>query len=354
MRPVISISEATDRLLEIFPRHTFDTVMSSPLAGAAAAALIYVDAIYAADDTFWARPSMVTWMSENILAQAEDSQRLAWRDTAKRNRKAVVGLLDSWSVPSEPGYADNSRETLRDETFQKWKDFSAIREKSDVSKNSSKGRWALEPHFADLFDPGIAPDDFADAAARWREAHLGPVALMKVHAAARREASDAEVVVSLPDRTTRKLEPGGASLILQAVIEKWAPARLGSPQVLTISEPGDKIHYADDHVLQKIGLRINATSLLPDAIIVDFDTEMFWFIEAVNTDGEINETRRQSLLRWAGQHGIRAEQCAFLTAFHSRNDAAAKKRLKDLALGTYAYFAAEPASELAWYRLPGD
>lgn len=41
----------------------------------------------------------------------------------------------------------------------------------------------------------------------------------------------------------------------------------------------------------------------------------------------------------------------FLTAFVSRNAAPTRKRLKDLAIGSFAWFLAEPSHELAWYEL---
>jgi hypothetical protein len=88
MRPVVSASEATRRLLVIFPRTAFDTVMSSPLAGAAVAALIYVDAVAATNlpETFWARPSMVTWMSEDMRARGSEEDRRDWRTAASKKK----------------------------------------------------------------------------------------------------------------------------------------------------------------------------------------------------------------------------------------------------------------------------
>ncbi|WP_443046000.1 hypothetical protein [Streptomyces sp. GQFP] len=43
-----------------------------------------------------------------------------------------------------------------------------------------------------------------------------------------------------------------------------------------------------------------------------------------------------------------------MTAFESRNSAPARKRLKDLATGTWAWFADEPHHELAWYKVKLD
>ena len=71
-------------------------------------------------------------------------------------------------------------------------------------------------------------------------------------------------------------------------------------------------------------------------------------IEAVASDGPIDDERKNRLMEWAAQQGIRAEDCRFLTAFASRNAPAARKRLKDLADGTAAWYLDEPDNELLW------
>ncbi len=355
MRAVITAEEATRRLLVIFPRTAFDAVMSSPLAGAAVAALIYVDAV--ADEPmkfFWARPSMATWMSEVMREQYSDDDRLAWREAAAKGAKALSGLLQGWGVPDASGYADNSRETLRDETFRKWREHGALRERLDLPKTSGNGRWIMEPHFADIFNPALSERAVGFAAAEWREAHLSPAAKLRVRFAIEGEQAAHAVTVAMPNGAgTRMLEVGRASLILKGVIEDWAPNRLRNPYVVSVSEPGDKVFTADAMLLTYLGVTINVSNLLPDSLIADVNDDAvdFWFVEAVNTDGEINEARKRDFLAWAQQQFIDPARCRFLTAFSSRNDPAARKRLKDLAEGSYAYFADEPGYELAWYAI---
>ncbi|MBC7594848.1 MAG: restriction endonuclease [Kineosporiaceae bacterium] len=359
MRPLVSIEEAESRLLQIFPRSAFDPVLSNPLGAAAIRSFIYVDAVVDSDpvpraDLYWGRPSTVMWMSDDVVSRGSVDDRLAWRAAAAKKREAVVQLLEGWGVPTKAGYADNTRETLRDETFRKWKESGAIRERAGVPKTSSKGRWALEAHFAALFDPALSGDALVDAIKEWRDKHLSPTAKIKVQFALQKENASHAVTVALPNTNqTRTLESGIASLILKGVIEQWATARLEKPYVVTISEPGDKIFTGDASLLQFLGVSINASALLPDAVVADLGPEPahFWMIEAVNTDGEIDEMRKTALLQWAAQQNIPAEQCFFLTAFESRNIGAARKRLKDLAAGTYAYFADEPGYELAWYPI---
>jgi hypothetical protein len=123
---------------------------------------------------------------------------------------------------------------------------------------------------------------------------------------------------------------------------------------LTISEPGDKVYIGDAAVLTDLGISIDPQELLPDTVIVDIGTgpHLFWIVEAVHTDGAITEDRRRQLVRWASSQRIPVHSCRFLSAFKSRHDSAARRRLKDLAVNTFAWYADEPARELAWYEIP--
>lgn len=357
MRPTTSPQEAERRLQQIFPRTAFDTVLSSPLAGHAVAALIYVDAVCDADDdpagVEWARPSTVIWMSPEALSHDSDDDRKAWRTAAARGRKQVEQLHESWEAPFTPTYRENSRETLRDETFRNWREHGALRMRPGLTTSSSLPRWALTASFADLFAPELSGDEFEEAATVWRDEHMDPGTRLKAAFALEAETAEHAVHVSLPNGTKRILEPGISSLILKGVVEAWAPARLKQPVVLTISEPGDKVHLGDEKALRALGIKIDVAKVLPDALIADVGSTpvRFWIIEAVATDGPITEGRRSALLDWAERQNIKAEHCSFLTAFRSRHDPAAKKRLKDIAANTWCWYADEPTHELAWYQL---
>lgn len=356
MRPVIHRDLAVERLALIFPRAAFDTVMSSPLAGHAVAAMIYVDAVVPADSsvvTKWSRPSTVTWMSDEVLARPSETDRAAWRSAAAKSRKAVSDLLSSWGLSFTPAYADNSRETIRDETYRKWREAGALHKRSGKATSFPGPVWALAIDFADLFDPSLTDAALDEAVLAWRESHLSPGAKLKAAFASYEEQNSTSIKVTLPGGNTRTLEPGIASLILKGVIEHWAPARLAKPVVVSISEPGDKLFTGDNDLLKFLGISIQPSKMVPDAVLADLneDPVKFWVVEAVNTDGPIDENRKAQLLTWAQQQKIQPADCRFLTAFRSRNDPAARKRLKDLAGDTYAWYADEPTNELSWHQL---
>lgn len=359
MRKLISPEEAEKRLQAIFPRAAFDAVLSSPLAGAAVAAFIYIDAVCNGTDdpqtVHWLRPSTVLWLSKDVMSFDGVENRMAWRKAASKNSGAVEDLQKSWGLAFQPAYKDNSRETVRDETFKEWMGHGAIRQRAGLPASSSKGIWALYDHFADLFDPDLADDAFREVAESWRDKHLDPGARLKARHALSMEAAHHAVVVKLPNTggDTRKLAAGISSEIIKGVVESWSTVRLQKSLVLAISEPGDKVHLGDEKMLTALGIKIDVKKVLPDLIIADIGTEpvSFWIIEAAATGGVVNKQRRRLLLEWAANQNIKPERCSFLTAFRSRNDAAARRHLKDLASGTWAWFADEPGQELAWYQV---
>lgn len=361
MRPLLDREEIARRLNAVFPREAFDTVLSNPLAAAAIAALIYVDAVRpddgnAPEDEHWARPTTVLWMSDEVYDRDDDASRITWRDAALSGnaRKNVGDVHEAWGIPRDVRwYADTTREPIRDETFPQWRSHGAIVMRTSLPSNSSKPRWALAESFADLFDPDLIDIALDDAIEAWRQAHMTTAQRLRIRTVTERASDKHRVAVTLPDGGQRLLEPGDASEILRGVFEQWAPARLTDPVVITISEPGDKVYVLDSARLRDLNITIDPKTLLPDALIADIGAEpiTFWAIEVASSDGVIDENRRARLTEWAINQRIPAAQCAFLTAFRDRNSASAKKRLKDLAGGTYAWFLSEPTYELIWREI---
>lgn len=298
----------------LFPEAAFDRVLSNALAAWSVAAMIYVDAIVSAEgavaeDATWVRPTTVLWLSADAYDRSDADFRAEWRNAAlsgNRPKEKLALFLESWELPFSPRYADNSRETLRDETWPKWENHGAARIRPGVLTSSSKPRWALTDAFADLFDPALNDDEVEQRIEAFRDAHMDPRARARAVVARRREAQVHQVEILLPDGSHRQLAPGESSEILRGVIEQWASDRLVDPVVLTISEPGAKF---------------------------------------------VTDDRKARLLRWAKSQNIPEDSCRFLSAFVSRNARPAKRRLKDLASGTYAWYLDEPGHELAWYVL---
>jgi len=86
------------------------------------------------------------------------------------------------------------------------------------------------------------------------------------------------------------------------------------------------------------GLLPDLDSLWPDAILVRDSDRSLWFVDAVTTDGEIDETRRGELEEWASARGYRV--AGYTTAYETwRRTAARQTRMKNLAVSTNLWIA---------------
>jgi hypothetical protein len=80
--------------------------------------------------------------------------------------------------------------------------------------------------------------------------------------------------------------------------------------------------------LATLGLSVDQQRFLPDCLIADLaGEESLWLVEVVASDGPVTEGRRETMIRWATDHGLAEDRCRFLTAFTSRTSAEASPRL---------------------------
>jgi hypothetical protein len=340
-----------ERLEMILPSSvTGVTYTANPAAAATVFTAMYTGAI---DNAHPIRPTTVTWMSDAVAARRSDDERTRYYSAAvsKAGERAVKDMCTAAGYDrGESWYANNSREPVRDESIKALKENGAILVLTDVPTTSARPRYTLEPGFAALFSPELTGADFDSAVAQWQATHLTPTGRRRAALLSDPSRSAGSITVRLPDGGSRTLHPGTSSLILKGVVEHFAPTRLDAPNVLFISQSGEKVNLLDGKGLSDMGLHVDQALLLPDCIIADLaeDKDDIWFIEIVATDGPITEQRKQDLLEWAAAQNHPAERCQFLTAFESRTAQAAKKALPQLARGSYAWFANEPEGLLSW------
>jgi BsuBI/PstI restriction endonuclease domain/BsuBI/PstI restriction endonuclease HTH domain len=285
----------------------------------------------------WLRPDQVSRMTDAAAEQTSDAAREAWTTGSLRPGKGEI-----------PGrwYAVNTRESIRDDTIRyALIAIGAVVERPGIATTSPAGRYALQREFAALFDPGLDETSFAAQAEAWRQKHLNAGALARI-AVNRQGAVETgeKVLITFPNKETRALTPGRSADIAKAVIEVFARIFLTKPGVVTLSESGNKVVARDEKLASAIGLKIAADKNLPDIILVDLGPThpLLVFVEIVATDGPVNEARKTALRSIAEQSGFAAEHVAFVTAYLDRSVQAFTKTVRNLAWGTYVWFASEP------------
>lgn len=336
LAPILARNEIHKRMQAIFPEGIpHRNYCTRELAASTVFAALYVGAVEGADIFFG--PKHVYRMTDRQSVRTDDASRKTY---------AAKILRPGYQPSGRRWYSDNTREPIRDETLREGLvALGAVIEKSDVPTTSSKPRYALTASFAALFKPAVTNKAFRSAVTTWQASSLNPGALARIALVRQGAAAGgSHVLVTYPNGETRRMAVGPSTPITKAVIEVFAPRFLQNPAVLLLSESANKIVDRDDKLARTIGLNIATDKNLPDTILVDLGPAhpLLVFVEAVATDGPVNDRRKKALEELATQAGFPLQHVAFVTAYLDRSGTAFKKTVDALAWGSYAWFVSEP------------
>ena len=346
LAPFVSKDLIGERLPLIFPQGTPQRLYCTrDLAASTVFAALYVGAVEGSGRYFG--PAHVYRMTTEQAAMSDSKDREDF-DSLIRRKKPVPG--NRW-------YADNTRESIRDETLKNGLvAIGAVVAREDLPTTAQTPRYALKNEFAALFDPALENDALEAAIAMFQanqlsKGALARVTIMQAGAMARSTA----VLVSFPNGETRSLAPGPSSFIAKRVVEDFAARFLQAPAVLWLSESGNKVVVRDERIATALGIKIEADKNLPDLILADLGPQepLIVFVEVVATDGAITAGRKQALLALTEVAGFDSRNVMFVTSYEDRESAGFRKTIAQLAWGTYAWFASEP-EKLLIMRDAGD
>ena len=145
--------------------------------------------------------------------------------SAQRERYARDSLAPGFEAKGKRWYADNSREPIRDETLRDGLiRVGAVEVRPGLATTSGKPRYALTISFAALFNPELQDPALAAAIAQWQRENLTASARARIEILRQGVVvGDEGVLVTFPNRETRRMAPGPSSLIAKAVVEQFAP-----------------------------------------------------------------------------------------------------------------------------------
>jgi hypothetical protein len=267
-------------------------------------------------------------------------------DEESRKKYAEEVLIPGREIRGDRWYADNTRESIRDETLREgFMQVGAVISKKDVATTSSKGRYLLKKQFAELFNPDLSNEELKLLIVEWQKNNLSTGALARI-ALLKGAGLDNEegVLVQFPNKETRKLSAGLSSVLSKAVIEEFATKFFEKPVVLWLSESGNKVVARDDQLAKKIGIEIDASVDLPDIILVDLNssTILIVFVEIVATDGAITNRRKEALYKITDAAGFKRSEVMFVTVFQDKNSQAFKKAFENVTSNSLIWFSSEP------------
>jgi hypothetical protein len=148
---------------------------------------------------------------------------------------------------------------------------------------------------------------------------------------------------ALAQSRSEQIVAGDHKDLIIACQEIYVSQFLDSYELLFVDyEDGERITLDEQHSLAEAGLSLELGDAMPDLLLWNPSNDALWVIEAVTSDGEVDEHKVKQVLdivRRSGKSGA-----GFTTAYNSWNDAAARQgRYKNIAPSTYIWIKEDPA-----------
>ncbi len=337
MQELPSVDEIQKRLGVIFPEAFPDrTILVGQMAARVLFVFLYGGAIGESGNLL--RPSHIYLFTSAQALKVRREERAQWIEKS---------IKPGYRAEGQRWYADNSRESIRDDLMRnQYGRIGIIKKKMDAghSTTSSKPIYYLDSSFASLLDPTLPYAQFEGLAETWRSKNLDTAALQRMVLKAQNENNaDHLIHVNLPDGQRIKMSSGLSNRMVKSLVECFAVKHLNDPMVLWISASDKKSHPYFKELAASIGLKFDLNAELPDVILVDLDEPLrFIFCEIVATDGAITEKRKEDLLSIASKSHISESVLDFLTVFEDRNSAPFRKNFSQIAVNSRIWFQTEP------------
>jgi hypothetical protein len=142
---------------------------------------------------------------------------------------------------------------------------------------------------------------------------------------------------------SRQLVDTGHSDLIRASTDHYAPNFLPGFEVVYVDDgDGDRITDEDRKNLARAGIELTLADAMPDVLLWNPESDRLWVIEAVTSDGEVDQhkvNQMTSLAKRCGKAGI-----DFTTTYRTWKEAAARQAAhQNIAVGTYIWIQADPA-----------
>jgi hypothetical protein len=268
-----------------------------------------------------------------LLALLNLQENSSWKDI----ERPMLGIhqIKNWiNDHYEVPYAENTRETLRDDTVAYFLNAGVLERNPDNpkrSKTSGKTCYQVQQEAYDLLAAygSSAWDKKLGAYLAIRET------LIERYAKAREQHL---VPIVFPDGRTLQFTPGKHSVLIKQIIEDFAPRFAASAVPCYVGDTGNKSAFIEEDLMNRFGASIKDGAQIPDVVLFDEEKNWLYLIESVTSNGPVDGKRYDELTNIfsAANAGL-----IFVTAFPDR--ATMRKFLADLAWETEIWLADAPS-----------
>ncbi|MGE0142107.1 MAG: BsuBI/PstI family type II restriction endonuclease [Planctomycetota bacterium] len=141
--------------------------------------------------------------------------------------------------------------------------------------------------------------------------------------------------------------------LIDACCDAYAPKFLPGFEVLYVdNEDGQRVSDDEKQKLEEAGLGLELADAMPDVLLWNRQTDSVWIIEAVTSDGEVDDHKVNQVSAFAAKHG---KKCVgFTTAYPTWKVAAARQgKHKNLAVGSYVWIREDASKQFLAESFPG-
>jgi len=142
----------------------------------------------------------------------------------------------------------------------------------------------------------------------------------------------------------KAVETGHAQLIQQS-ITTYAKNFLPDFEVLYVDDAdGDRISEEQKANLKRAGVALGLDDAFPDALLWNPKTDWLWCIEAVTSDGEVDDHKVEQMGRLVKRH--KKAGIGFTTTYRTWKEAASRQDSnRNLAIGSHVWIASDPSRQ---------
>ena len=268
-----------------------------------------------------------------LLSLVQLSENGSWK-ILKEPQMGVRAILDFCRNNYNKPYAENSRESFRQETLHQFVDAGLVLQNPDEpdrAPNSPKWCYQISPDAKKLLRTFNSIN--------WDKNLKKYLAKFGKLAEKYKAERDSNLVpCHLPDDSELNLSPVIHSELIRDVIQEFAPRFAQGSRVLYVGDTGNKGIIHDSDYLKKLGIHVHERGKMPDAILYVEKKNWLFLIESVTSVGPVDGKRHSELNHLFGKSSA---GLVFVTAFPNRQTMA--RFLPDIAWETEVWCADNPS-----------
>lgn len=274
-----------------------------------------------------------------LAALAEMSGDKKWRNASEdyHGTHHVLAFINK-NFPQKAGldkksYAENSRETFRDDTIKPWISAGILEAKAGLATNDKDNSYRFTSYFASLIRT-YGTEQWEEKLAEYRESHVIYADYLKQTKTVERDYNleFGDIEISLKKSPHNKLQLNILQLLIPLICKE-------EPEILYIGDATDRDLLQNDERLMELGINVLSQSgNLPDIIAYDASQKRVIFIEAYHSTGVFTIDRVNEIKALCTCEA--GTEVAFITAFDSTDKML--KNYKSVAWDTDMWSADEP------------